>query len=151
MLFRTHLAFGFLIGLCLIDFFNLEKQILFMVVLLFFSIFPDIDESSSRVAKRLKPFSYLAVVFGHRNIFHTIYFPIAISFILFVFDLRVLALAVLVGYLSHLFLDLITKRGITLFYPLSKRRVLGFVKVGGIFENLIFLVLIVLIIYKLVI
>ena len=149
MLFRTHLAFGFLIGLCLIDFFNLEKQILFMVVLLFFSIFPDIDESSSRVAKRLKPFSYLAVVFGHRNIFHTIYFPIAISAVLFIFDLRALALAVLIGYLLHLFLDLITKRGIALFYPLSKRRIKGFIKVGSLIENLIFLVLIALITYKL--
>ena len=121
-----------------------------MIVLLFSSIFPDIDESSSRVAKRLKPFSYLAVVFGHRNIFHTIYFPIAIFVVLFIFDLRALALAVLIGYLLHLFLDLITKRGIALFYPLSKRRIKGFIKVGSLIENLILLVLIVLIIYKLV-
>ena len=151
MLFRTHLAFSFLIGLYLIDFLTIEKQILFMVVLLFFSVFPDIDEGSSKVAKRLKPFSYLASIFGHRGVFHTVYFPIAISLVLFVFDLRLISIAVLIGYLLHLILDSITKKGVAFFYPLSKIRVRGFVKVGSLVENLIFIVLIVLIVYRLVI
>jgi len=149
MLFRTHLAFSFLIGLFLIDFLKIKNQILFMVVLLFFSIFPDVDESSSKIFKKLKPFSYLAVIFGHRNIFHTIYFPVAIALVLFAFDLRLLSIAVLIGYLLHLFLDLMTRKGISLFYPLSKRRIKGFIKVGSLIENLMFVVLIILIVYKL--
>ncbi len=149
MLFRTHLAFSFLIGLYIIDFLDINEQILFMVVLLFFSIFPDIDEKTSKIFKKSKPFSYLAVWFGHRNIFHTIYVPVAIFLVLFVFNLKLLSLAVLVGYLLHLLLDLITKKGIALFYPLSKKRIKGFVKVGSLVENLVFLVLIIFIIYKL--
>jgi len=149
MLFRTHLAFSFLIGLYLIDFLEIGNQILFMIVLLFFSIFPDIDESSSKIFKKLKPFSYLASLFGHRNIFHTIYFPVAIALVLFIFNLKLLSIAVLIGYLLHLLLDMISKKGIALFYPLSKRRVRGFIKVGSLIENLMFVVLIVLIVYEL--
>ncbi len=150
MLFRTHLIFGFLIGLYLIEILNIEKQILFMVVLLFFSVFPDIDEGSSKVAKKLKPFSYLARIFGHRGVFHTIYFPIAIFLVLFIFDLRLLGMGVLVGYLLHLILDSITKKGVAFFYPLSRMRVRGFVKVGSLIETLVFVVLVALVIYKLV-
>ena len=148
MLFRTHLAFSFLIGLYLIDFLKVKNQILFMVVLLFFSIFPDVDESSSKIFRKLRPFSYLAVIFGHRNIFHTIYFPVAIALVLFAFNLRLLSLAVLIGYLLHLLLDMITKKGIALFYPFGGR-IKGFVKVGSLVEKLMFVVLIVWIVYKL--
>ena len=151
MLFRTHLAFSFLIGLYLIELLNIEKQILFMVVLLFFSVFPDIDEGSSKIAKKLKPFSYLARIFSHRGVFHTVYFPIAIFFVLFIFDLRLLGAAVLVGYLLHLILDAFSRKGVAFFYPLSKMRVRGYIKVGSLIENLMFVILIVLIIYKLII
>ena len=150
MLFRTHLAFGFLIGLYLIDFLKIKNQILFMIILLFFSIFPDIDDSSSKISKKLKPFSYLTTLFGHRTIFHTIYFPLAISFVLFILNFKLLSLAALIGYLLHLILDSITKKGIALFYPLSKKRIKGFIKVGSLTENIIFTILIILIIYKLI-
>lgn len=150
MLFRTHLAFSFLIALYQIDFLKIKDQILFTIILLFFSIFPDIDESSSRIFKKLKPFSYPAVLFGHRNIFHTIYFPTAIALTLFILNLKLLSLAALTGYLLHLFLDLITKKGINLFYPLTKKRIKGFIKVGSLIENMLFTTLIILIIYKLI-
>ena len=150
MLFRTHLAFSFLIGLYIIDFLKIKNQILFMLILLFFSVFPDIDESSSKIFKKLKPFSYIAILSGHRNIFHTIYFPIAIAGILFIFNLKLLSLAVLIGYLLHLLLDMFTKKGINLFYPITKKRIKGFIKVGSLIEKIIFIILIILIIYKLI-
>lgn len=121
-----------------------------MIILLFFSIFPDVDEKSSKIFKKLRPFSYLAVLFGHRTVFHTLYFPAAIALVLFIFNLKLLSLAVLIGYLLHLFLDLTTKKGISLFYPLSKKRIRGFIKVGSLVENIIFVVLIILIIFKLI-
>ncbi len=151
MLFRTHIAFSFLAGLYLIDLFNVDRQILFMVVLLFFSIFPDIDESSSKVFKKLRPFSYLAALFGHRNIFHTVYFPVALFLVLFVFELRLIAVAVLVGYLIHLLLDMFSKKGLALFYPLSRKKVKGFLKVGSFFENILFFIVLILIVYKLLV
>lgn len=150
MLFRTHLIFGFLIGLYIIDFLKIQNQILFMIILLFFSIFPDVDESSSKIFKKLKPFSYLAALFGHRNIFHTIYFPIAISLVLFILNLKLISLAVLIGYSLHIILDLTTKKGIALFYPLSKKKIRGFIKVGSLVENILLIILIILAVYKLI-
>ena len=148
MLFRTHIAFSFLIGLYVIDFLK-TNHILFMIILLFFSIFPDIDKGSSKISKKLKPFSYLAALFGHRKIFHTIYFPIAIALTLFIFNLKLLSLAVLIGYSLHLLLDLTTKKGVALLYPLSKKRIKGFIKVGSLIENILFIILIILIVLKL--
>jgi len=150
MLFRTHIAFSFLIGLYLIDSLNIKNQIPFIIILLFFSIFPDIDQSNSKISKKLKPFSYLTTTLGHRNIFHTIYFPLAISLTLFILNLKLLSIAVLIGYLLHLLLDLTTKKGITPFYPLSRKRFKGFIKVNSLTENIIFLIFIILIIQKLV-
>ena len=149
MLFRTHLAFSFLIGLYIIDFLKIKNQILFIIILLFFSIFPDIDESSSKVSKKLKPFSYLTNILGHRNILHTIYFPLAISLILLLFNLKEMSIAVLIGYLLHLLLDATTQKGIALFYPLNKKRIKGYIKTGSFIENIIFILLVVIIALKL--
>ncbi|MBU0627687.1 MAG: metal-dependent hydrolase [Nanoarchaeota archaeon] len=150
MLSRTHLAFGFLIGLYLIDFLNIKSQILFMLILLFFTIFPDIDESSSKISKKTRPFSFISNLTGHRSIFHTIYFPVAISLTFFMFKLKELSIAALAGYLLHLVLDSTTKQGIMLFYPISKKRFNGFIKVGSLIENLVFVILVGLIIYELI-
>ena len=149
MLFRTHLAFSFLIGLYIIDFLKIKNQILFIIILLFFSIFPDIDESSSKVSKKLKPFSYLTNILGHRNILHTIYFPLAISLILLLFNLKEISIAVLIGYLLHLLLDAATKKGIALFYPLNKKRIKGYIKTGSFIENIIFILLVIIVVLKL--
>ena len=149
MLFRTHLAFSFLIGLYIIDFLKIKNQILFIIILLFFSIFPDIDESSSKVSKKLKPFSYLTNILGHRNILHTIYFPLAISLILLWLNLKEMGIAVLIGYLLHLLLDAATKKGIALFYPLNKKRIKGYIKTGSFIENIIFILLVIIVVLKL--
>ena len=149
MLFRTHLAFSFLIGLYIIDFLKIKNQILFITLLLFFSIFPDIDESSSKVSKKLKPFSYLTNILGHRNILHTIYFPLAISLILLLFNLKEVSIAVLIGYCLHLLLDAATQKGIALFYPLNKKRIKGYIKTGSFIENIIFILLVIIVVLKL--
>jgi inner membrane protein len=42
------------------------------------------------------------------------------------------------GFISHLFLDSLTKSGVAIFWPLSKKR-FGFgIKSGGIFEEIFF-------------
>ncbi|MBW2988946.1 metal-dependent hydrolase [Candidatus Woesearchaeota archaeon] len=150
MLFRTHLAFGFLIGLYLVDYFKVEKQILFIAVLLFFSVFPDIDNSSSKISKGLRPFSYLSSLFSHRGVFHTVYFPLVISAVFFVFGLKFAGMAVIFGYLGHLLLDMATKKGVRLFYPLSRMKARGIIKVGSLAEKIIFFILGVLIVCKLI-
>jgi|SRR3990167_9168769 len=149
MLFRTHLAAGFLVSIYLIRILNIENQISFVAVLLFFSVFPDIDENTSKVWKKLRPASYFASLLGHRNLMHTIYFPVAISLTFTALNLRILGLAALVGYLLHISLDMLSKKGIAPFYPLSQKKIRGFMKVGSFAETAIFFSMILMILYSL--
>jgi len=51
------------------------------------------------------------------------------------------AFGFLIGFLSHLFLDCLTLKGVILFWPISKKRIKGFFKTGGIFETFLFFIL----------
>jgi len=150
MLFRTHITFGFLTGLLLIRYLEIKNQILFMVVLLFFSIFPDIDELRSRISEKIKPLAFIIhFIFRHRGFFHSIYIPIALSTIFFAISQQMLGIAALFGYLSHLFLDSLTLSGVRLLYPL-KKKLYSFIKTGSLAENILFFVFLAAGIYLLI-
>jgi inner membrane protein len=150
MLFRTHLAFAFLMSLYIIDFFPVKNKLLFIIIILFFAALPDIDESSSKIHKKFRPLSYLASLTGHRNIFHTLYTPLLFSLTLMLFNFKEQAIAILIGYLSHLLLDAITPQGISIFYPLNRKRIKGPISSGSFMETIIFFIFILLIIYKII-
>ncbi len=150
MMYYTHLAFGFLLSLIFVDLINVENKILFILIVVFFSIFPDIDETRSKISKEIKIVSRIInFIFGHRKFIHTIYLPI-LFFILFNLINFEIAVAALIGYFSHLFMDAITKQGIKPFYPLYNKRINGPFKTNSFLEKIIFLVIIVLSIYLLV-
>ena len=141
MLYYTHLAFGFLLGLLGIKYFGVQNQILFIILVLFAALLPDIDSPNSKLGSKVK---IISLFFKHRGILHSLLILPVISFILFYFNFSRFSLPILIGYLSHLIGDSITKEGIMLFSPFSKFRIKGFIKTGGIIEHIIFLVLIVL-------
>lgn len=152
MLFYTHLVFSFLVGLLTIDLFGIEKQILFIILVMFFGILPDIDMVKSKIGKRMGVLSYvIKLIFGHRGLFHTIWFPLMFFvFFLFILDFRVIGLGVLIGYLSHLVLDSLTVQGVRPLSPFIGFKIRGFVKVGSVFEQVLFVLVILFIILKLV-
>ncbi|SHI90671.1 inner membrane protein [Clostridium cavendishii DSM 21758] len=96
------------------------------------SLIPDLDHPKSVVGKRFKPVSKgINKAFGHRGITHS---PIALIFYTLLMlrltstynqyyeiVLHYIAIGSAIGYLSHLFLDMLTLGGIPLFYPLSKK------------------------------
>lgn len=98
------------------------------------SLIPDIDEPNSILGKKVKLLSKgLKTIFGHRGIIHTPIFLVLLSFIIFYFGRKYVPpdyesyfyLAFInfnVGYVSHLFLDMLTPAGIMLFYPFSKNK-----------------------------
>lgn len=140
MILRTHAAFGILIGLLSLKYLNVPNPYIFIVTVCFASVIPDIDSSESKVGRRIKPLSWLIEkTIGHRNLFHSI-FPliiIAVTFFYFL-DWNVAGTALLIGYGSHLFIDMFTYMGIALFHPLHSRRITGFVKTGGITDHILF-------------
>ena len=111
------------------------------------ALIPDIDEPNSFVGKKVRFLSKgLKVVFGHRGIIHT---PIFLGILLVGFyflyshipisfqQYSILAcINFAVGYISHLFLDMLTPAGIMVFYPFSKNR-FRFMALKGDYRDLL--------------
>jgi inner membrane protein len=146
MMFRTHIAFSVLVGLISLKFFNVENYFLYFVFVILSSMIVDIDIPKSKVGSKIKPVSWLIErLLGHRGIFHSIY-PVIFFYILFFYVVKMplIGLAVVIGYLSHIFIDLFNKEGITLLPPFKISFVSGFIKTGGIVEYFIFISLVVI-------
>jgi inner membrane protein len=135
MLAPGHKAFGFLAGLIAITIFNLMGKVpdhlfatlIYFALVLLGSIFPDIDRSNSFLGRRAKILSIpLSIIFGHRKFFHSLLFVVLIYLVgLIMFGNMKWNLYYLngfiVGVISHLLADYLTKRGIPIFYPFSKK------------------------------
>lgn len=134
MLFRTHLVFAFLIFFISYPFF--ENIFLFGLFIIFSTLFVDIDHNSSKLGK-LFIFRPLQFFFSHRGIFHSLFFGILFSSLIFILDFSA-GFGFLFGYLLHLLLDCFSLSGVYLFLPFSKIKFKGFIPTGGIFEEILF-------------
>jgi inner membrane protein len=145
MLFHTHL----LLGICFFFLFNNylgNNYIIFLLVLLG-AILPDIDEDNSKINKGAGVVgSVVGFLVKHRGIFHSVLFALFLFFIIdFVWGFNY-GLALLVGYMSHLVGDSLTPMGIQVFYPFSKFKIRGPIRVGSTGEWIILFGLILLVV-----
>lgn len=151
MMYYTHLAFGFLIALLSVEVFDIKNKLIFILVVVMFSIFPDIDERKSKIGRKNKVISTIInFVFGHRGFFHSIYIPLILYFIFYYINVEI-GVAILSGYFSHLFADGLTKNGIRPLYPIINKKINGFIKTNSILEKILFLIIIFSILYLLLI
>jgi len=149
MKYYTHLAFSFLIGILLIKYLSIQNQILFIIIFMLFSLFPDIDEIKSKISQKIKPLAWIINFFlGHRGLMHSIWIPIILYLLLFIFNINI-AIAASFGYLSHLLLDCFTVQGIRLLWP-YKKRLKGFIKTGSWLEYLVLIALLIADVYLLI-
>ena len=125
------------IGLAVALFFltRTTKPILFIPVVLFASLFPDIDSTASSIGRKII-FRPLQIGLEHRGVIHSYTICILLS-ILIAFFYPVLALPFFMGYSFHLFADSFTVQGIRPFWPL-KGVSKGFITTGGTVEKTIF-------------
>ena len=144
-MYFTHLAFAFFLSLLVLYFsfpYQLQNPLLFIIVTLFFALLPDIDETKSKLGKKVKPLSFiLKILFGHRKLFHSIFVPIIISLLLYLTTNIEIALAAFIGYTSHLILDALTPAGIMPLYPLSQKKTKSFIKTNSFLEHIFFAIL----------
>src|SRR3989338_9240497 len=149
MMYYTHLAFGLLVSIIYISFFNIGHPLIFIFISLLFSLFPDIDEYRSKIGRKNKIISMpLKLLVSHRGIFHTIYLPIILFAIISNFSKNI-SIAMIIGYSSHLLMDALTRHGIRPLSPLIKTRFYGFVKTNSMVEKLFFILIIISNIYLL--
>ena len=133
---KTHLVFA----LFLSTFFT---QPLAWVVIIISSILPDIDTPTSLLGRKIK---IIGKVFTHRGFFHSFFFFIPATIIAYSLS-PLIGISFMIGIGSHLCLDVLTKAGLRL-YPF-KKKIKGFVKVGGFLEKLFFIIFFILFILRL--
>ena len=137
MLGKTHAIMGLLLGLALVGFFpylSFTETLGVLFFCVFGSLFPDIDSSTSLIGRHTPIVSFLV---KHRGIFHSIFPLIIIVFGLIYFARVEIIIAFILGFFSHLILDMFTKQGLTL-YPF-KTRIKGPIIVGSLEEHVFFL------------
>ncbi|MGB9866539.1 MAG: metal-dependent hydrolase [Bacillota bacterium] len=124
---RTHAAAGALVGALAGRLAG--EPVAGMVVGALAALLPDVDHPGSLVGRRVRPVSaLLETLAGHRTITHTVWFCLAGS-VLAALGAAFARLArplwwtvgacALLGLLSHLFLDALTRTGVEPFVPLK--------------------------------
>ncbi len=137
MLFRTHIVFGLFLYLLLVGYVNNWLVVLFGVLL--GVVLPDLDSRKSRYGQRWY-FRPLQWIVKHRGIMHSVLFGAVLVGIFAMLSLD-FGFGFLIGFSSHLFMDLLTRQGVPLLWPLLAKR-FGFgIRTGGIFEDIIFVLL----------
>ncbi|MBI1970803.1 metal-dependent hydrolase [Candidatus Woesearchaeota archaeon] len=136
MMFKTHLAIGFLVGLIAMHYIQPSNQVLFMILILLGSLLPDIDHPNSTLGRKTK---IIALLFEHRGFFHGFLSIIPLLFLLSFILTKVQLIAVALGYASHLLSDALTVEGIMPLHPLSRWRLKGFLRTGAFYEGIFLL------------
>ncbi|MFH1237898.1 MAG: metal-dependent hydrolase [archaeon] len=136
MLFKTHIMFSLMVYFLLSSFLNMPVWVLLFVLLA--TAFVDVDIKSSRAGNHwyLRPLQWMT---KHRGILHSLIVGLIFSLIVGIVSLWG-GFGFFVGYISHLFLDCLTKSGVKLFWPFSLK-IKGFVRSGGVIEQIIFVLL----------
>lgn len=136
---KTHASCGLLIGLCMTTYY---KQDIFtsttiITLAVIASIFPDICHTKSKIGNKIPIISFFVkLLFGHRTFTHSLLFVGLISGGLIFIDAPIhYMLAIIFGVLSHILLDMLTHRGVQLWYPISKQvRLPIHFKTGGLVD-----------------
>lgn len=121
------------------------------------SLLPDIDHPRSTISLKIKPVGFiLSKLFKHREYTHSIVGSLSMTFLIGIIinllgvsnDINYLLIkSLFIGISSHIFLDMLTYSGVSLFYPFTKKRIrlLGNLSIPrtiewGIWEVIIFFV-----------
>ncbi|MBU1199443.1 MAG: metal-dependent hydrolase [Nanoarchaeota archaeon] len=142
MMLWTHLSFALVIGLFVIKNISFSgNPITLLAFILLGGFFPDIDCATALVGT---PFKFINMFLRHRGFFHSIVSGTAVTIIVFLLTGNsYYALGFLLGFMSHLFLDSTTKRGISFFWP-SKIRMRGKLKTGRLPDWLLFFMFVII-------
>lgn len=140
MMNYTHAAFAYLCSLVITNFLGNDNKARFIAVAVLAALLVDLDHAASWVGKKLEPISItIRLLFRHRNFFHSITAALITYLIIYAINTEV-ALAALVGYASHIFIDAFNTTGVRILSPFSKYRLGGCVKTGGMIDHLLFLI-----------
>lgn len=139
MLYKTHIAGGFVAGLAL------TGDLISGLVAAVSALIPDIESPNSFIGRKIPIMSHCnKMIFGHRQAVHSLIgslvFFLIVLLIVKVFHLPTqYAFAALIGYLSHLVLDSFNPAGVPWLWPLKLRVKIPLTEPGGLLERVIIL------------
>lgn len=120
-----HLFLGITTGACMVSLVPKEQATACMVACAIGSIFPDIDISTSKLGKKIKPASMIiSHIFGHRGFVHTPLNGIMLTILLYLITSEAFSCipsTFCIGFFLHLLQDTFTKTGIMWLFPIKAR------------------------------
>jgi inner membrane protein len=140
---KTHIVGGIAASLAYAQFTNYDPIIMLGAGIVG-ALLPDICHPGSKIGRKFKLLSKLiSMLFGHRTFTHSLLFLVIIATLLNSFiPSEAVKAGVLAGMVSHYVLDMATKNGIKLLFPLSMTvRFPLTTRTGGAVENVVFSVL----------
>ena len=152
MLNKTHFVFGILFGLLALPLVTIDsffRYVIYFLLIALGVLLPDMDHSESYINRKLIITKIFAFVFKHRGFLHSIYFPLILGIIMWLYFGFFYGFALFIGYISHILSDALTVSGVNLLHPFSHLHIRGFVKTGSLLERIIFYFVIGLIIIRL--
>ncbi|TBW74313.1 metal-dependent hydrolase, partial [Staphylococcus epidermidis] len=121
---KTHVAAGLLVGAITVDHYHTDLFSTVTVICLAISgsLLPDICHTRSKIGSQFKILSLLvSTIFGHRTFTHSLLFLGMIGYLLILIQTPTYYLVIfIVTMASHVILDMLTPRGVQLFYPLPQ-------------------------------
>ena len=151
MLTRTHLVTAVLFYFILLEFLVVPHRILFLIFVMLGAVVVDVDSRRSRVGRGwwFRPLQWFV---KHRGVFHSLLFGLVLSLIVgFVAGLVLgqsglwAGVGFFVGYVVHLFGDMMTPAGVRVLYPIYNRKIsFGVVRSGGLVEEVLFVLVLLL-------
>jgi len=139
---HTHLAFAGAVGVSTIGMVGMMNSGLdlafFGTGLMIGALLPDIDHAGSALGRRIPIIpTVISFVFGHRGLTHSLLFLVLLGLTRPWFSPQ-FYLGLMIGTISHLVGDMMTHRGIQLFYPF--KMAISFpvsFKTGGVVEQVL--------------
>lgn len=140
---KTHIIGGIASSLAFAYFSNFDPVITVGAGIIG-ALIPDICHGGSKMGKALPILSKIInLIFGHRSFTHSLLFLVLASFLMDRFlPYDAVKNGLMIGMISHLILDMATKSGIQLFFPISfKVKFPITIRTGSMPENLVFSIL----------
>ena len=139
MLGRTHIIGGLTVAAATISYTNMDlvSGVAFAGLCTVGSLLPDIDHPNSIIGKSVPFISKpLSKIFGHRKAFHAPATYALIAYAMLYYGVSpLITWGLMFGVASHLLLDMLTKGGVPLLWPiLPSKTKLTFASTGGGFE-----------------
>ena len=145
----THILFAVVCFLIYSSYYDITHPILFLSIVLFMTLFVDIDEPDSKIGKFFSPIAHtIKWILGHRGLFHSLIPPLLLFLVCKFIGWNEIAVAAFLGYAAHLVADMLTPHGIYPLYPIPWR-IRGPIRVGSIGEYIFAAMLLVVITIKL--